>query len=219
MNCYNKLCIKVAARGSNLSQKQVWEVLDELKKFYPDATFDPLWVKTTGDKDLKTSLRDLESSNFFTKELDDLLLAGKVQVTMHSAKDLPSPLPPGLTLIALTSGLDSSDSLVISDTFTGTGLIATSSIRREKTIKQLYPEATLVDIRGTIEARLGYLERGEIEGLVVAECALIRLKLTHLKRIKLPEPYAEHQGQLAVLAQADDRSMQELFSCIDSRSW
>ena len=140
------LCVKVGARSSNLSQIQVWEVLDELKKFYPQITFDPLWVKTTGDKDLNTSLRDLESTNFFTKELDDLLLAGQVQVTMHSAKDLPVPLPAGLKMVACTRGLDPSDSLVISDTFTGKGLIATSSLRREKTINELYPEAKLVDI-------------------------------------------------------------------------
>lgn len=211
------LCVKVGARGSNLSQKQVWEVLKELHIHHPTVTFDPTWIKTSGDKDLQTSLRFMENSNFFTKELDDMLLAGEFRLTMHSAKDLPNPLSDGLSLCALTRGLDPSDSLVTSDSFTGKGNIATSSLRREKTIRELYPDAKIVDIRGTIEQRLAYLERGEIEGLVVAECALIRLELTHLSRITLPKPYAEYQGQLAVLARADDVEMQQLFSCIDSR--
>lgn len=211
------LCVRVGARGSNLSQKQVWEVLKELNKHEPHVTFDPVWIKTSGDKDQKTSLRFMENSNFFTKELDDLLLAGEIRLSMHSAKDLPKPLAEGLSMVALTHGLDPSDSLVMSPTFTGKGLIATSSLRREKTIRELYPEAQLVDIRGTIEQRLSYLERGEIEGLVVAECALIRLGLTHLPRVTLPKPYAEYQGQLAVLARSDDIEMSRLFACIDSR--
>lgn len=211
------LCVKTGARGSNLSQKQVWEILKELNQYVPNVSFDPVWIKTSGDKDQKTSLRFMENSNFFTKELDDLLLAGEFRVTMHSAKDLPQPLADGLSMVALTRGLDPSDSLVMSPTFTGKGKIATSSIRREKTILELYPEAQIVDIRGTIEQRLEFLERGEIEGLVVAECALIRLELTHLKRVTLPKPYAEYQGQLAVLARSDDVEMQKLFACIDSR--
>ncbi len=211
------LCVKVGARGSNLSQKQVWELLKELTAFYPNVSFDPIWMKTAGDKDLKTSLKLLENSNFFTKELDEKLLSGEVRLTIHSAKDLPDPLEKGLSIIALTHGLDPSDSLVIHKDFTGKGKIATSSIRREKTVLDLYPEAQIVDIRGTIEQRLSYIERNEIEGLVVAECALIRLGLTALPRIKLPEPYASYQGQLAVVARSDDLEMRSLFCCIDSR--
>lgn len=211
------LCVKVGARGSNLSQKQVWEVLNELKSFYPAVSFEPVWMQTSGDKDLKTSLKFLENSNFFTKELDDKLASGEIRLSIHSAKDLPDPLKQGLCIVALTQGLDPADSLVTAKNFTGTGKIATSSIRREKTILDLYPKAQIVDIRGTIEQRLSYLERQEIEGLVVAECALIRLGLTALPRIRLPEPYATYQGQLAVLARSDDVEMQHLFSCIDSR--
>lgn len=212
------LCVRIGARGSNLSQKQVLEVLKELNEHLPKVTFDPVWIKTSGDKDQKTSLRFMENSNFFTKELDDLLLAGDIRLSLHSAKDLPKPLANGLSMVALTRGLDPSDSLVMSPTFTGKGLIATSSLRRERTILELYPEAQIQDIRGTIEQRLEYLERGDIEGLVVAECALIRLELTHLRRTRLPKPYAEYQGQLAVLARSDDVEMKELFACIDSRA-
>lgn len=211
------LCVKVGARASPLSQKQLWEALNELNAFYPDVSFDPVWMKTVGDHDRTTSLRHMENSNFFTKELDEMQLNGDFRISIHSAKDLPDPLAEGLTIVALTKGLDPSDSLVLGPTFTGKGKIATSSLRREKTITTLYPEATLVDIRGTIEERLSYIERGEIEGLVVAECALIRLGLTALKRLRLPEPYARFQGQLAVVAKEGDEEMKRLFAAIDSR--
>ncbi len=192
------------------------EVLKELNAFYPDVTFDPEWIKTSGDRDLKTSLRYMESSDFFTKEIDELLLTHKVRLGIHSAKDLPNPLPEGLSRICLTKGLDPSDSLVMAKNFTGKGKIATSSLRREEIVKSLYPHAEIVDIRGTIEQRLAYIERGEIEGLVVAECALIRLGLTSWHRMRLPGEVARHQGQLAVIARSDDAEMKQLFACIDS---
>src|SRR5882724_12036788 len=104
MNLCDK--VTVGARGSNLSKEQVWEVLRELQVFHPTATFEPVWITTKGDKDLKTSLRHMENSNFFTKEIDELQLAGHFRLSMHSAKDLPEPLAVGLSMVCLTKGLD-----------------------------------------------------------------------------------------------------------------
>lgn len=210
------LCVKVGARGSPLSQKQVFEVLREINAFYPHVTFDPIWMKTTGDKDQKTSLRFMENSDFFTKELDFAQLADQFRLSIHSAKDLPIPLAKGLTLIALTQGLDPSDSLVLAQD-RPIKKIATSSLRREEAVRQLYPDVEIVDIRGTIEQRLSQIQTAQVDGVVVAECALIRLNLTHLHRLTLSGPTARFQGQLAVLAKDDDEEMIRLFSCIDSR--
>src|SRR4051812_15118097 len=107
------MLISVGARSSNLSKAQAKEVLEELQLFYPEAQFSTLWLETTGDKDLKTSLRHLDHTDFFTKEIDDLQLQGKIRISIHSAKDLPQPLPEGLKVIALTKGVDSSDALVL----------------------------------------------------------------------------------------------------------
>lgn len=211
------LSISVGARGSTLSQKQLWEVWDELRAYYPQITFTPVWVSTTGDKDLATSLRFMENSNFFTKEIDERQLAGDFRLSIHSAKDVTDPLCKGLMTVCLTTGKDPADSLVVGESFTGKGKIATSSLRREKAILEQFPEAEIVDIRGTIEQRLHQVESGLVEGLVVAECALIRLGLTHQTRIKLSGPVARFQGQLAVIAREGDEEMAELFSCIDSR--
>ena len=210
------LCVKVGARGSPLSKKQVEEVLGELKKFHPHVQFDPIWITTTGDIDRKSSLKTMPKNDFFTKEIDEKQLAGEFRISIHSAKDLPERLRDGLSIIAVTKGLTPEDSLLVSPTFSGKGKIATSSIRRELTIKELYPEAITVDIRGNIQERIAQLEKGEIDALVMAECALIRLGLTHHKRIRLPPPYAEGQGQLAIIAREEDQEMKELFSCIHS---
>jgi hydroxymethylbilane synthase len=214
--------ITVGARASPLSRVQVDEVLQELKQYYPHVVFRSIWVETTGDKDLKTSLRTLEKTDFFTKEIDALQLSGSCRISIHSAKDLPEPLPKGLALAALTKGVDPSDSIVLRNQETLESLpwgakIGTSSMRREKNIRDLRPDFVCVDVRGTIQARLDLLDQGSVDGLVMAEAALIRLKLTHRTRVSLSGERAPLQGQLAVLALEDDDEMRQFFRCIDVR--
>jgi hydroxymethylbilane synthase len=213
---------KVGARGSPLSRAQCEEVLQELKRYHPHVVFHPVWIETTGDKDLKTSLRTLKKTDFFTKEIDALQLAGGCRISIHSAKDLTEPLPKGLKLVALTQGVDPSDSVVLRDDDTFESLpvgakMGTSSFRREKNIHDLRSDFVCIDVRGTIHARLALLDRRIVDGLVMAEAALIRLKLTHRTRFPLPGERAPLQGQLAVIALENDHEMTELFRCIDVR--
>ena len=151
-----------------------------------------------------------------------MLLQGRCRIAIHSAKDLPEPLPEGLALVAVTRGVDASDALVFRS---GGGLAAlppgsrvgASSARREEAVLALRPDLRMVDIRGTIEKRLALLHERAIDALVVAEAALIRLGLTHLTRIALPGPTAPLQGQLAVVARSGDIDMERLFSLLDAR--
>ncbi len=198
------------------------EVQQELHVFHPQVEFKPVWVETTGDKDLKTSLRTLEKTDFFTQEIDAMQLRGECRISVHSAKDLPDPLPNGLTLVALTRGVDPSDSIVLRNLETLETLplgakIGTSSLRREKNICELRSDLVCVDIRGDIQTRLSLLDNGIVDGVVMAEAALIRLKLTHRNRVPLPGEGAYLQGQLAVVAKDGDEEMQTLFQCIDVR--
>jgi hydroxymethylbilane synthase len=208
--------IIVGARASPLSQAQVEEVASVL----PQVSFHPLFVESTGDLDQKTSLRTLDKTDFFTKEIDAMLLSGACRIAIHSAKDLPEPLPQGLTMVALTRGVDPSDSLVIQEnsSLKKNPLIATSSLKRESAVSAILPQARFCDIRGTIGKRLEKLSSGEIDGVVIAEAALIRLKLTHLNRIKLPGVSTPYQGQLAILARTGDQEMVDLFASLDVRS-
>ena len=207
--------LKVAARTSPLSRKQIEEVYREIKPFHPHLIFQEVLIESQGDLDRTTSLRTLGQTDFFTKEIDLLVLSGQCDIAIHSAKDLPVPLPDGLELIALTKGLDSSDSLVMKQsTLPFKGIVATSSLRREESVRELYPEAQFVDIRGTISERLHRLESGEVDGVVIAEAALIRLGLTHLPRQRLKGPTAPLQGKLAIIALQENLAMKQLFACI-----
>ena len=222
MNCSTSLVLSVGARGSALSRVQVREVLEELNQMYPSVQFDPIWVQTVGDRDLKVSLRDLEKTDFFTREVDQLLLSGGCRIAIHSAKDLPDPLPRGLALIALTRGIDPSDVLAFRfgedlSVLPLKAKIGTSSVRREGQVRLLRSDLVCVDIRGTIEARLAQLDEGLVDGLVVAEAALIRLGLHTRPRLVLPGPSAPLQGQLAILSREEDVEMRQLFSCLDCR--
>lgn len=222
MSCSTRRFFKVGARASPLSRAQLSEVLLELQDHHPDVQFEPIWIETTGDRDLKTSLRTLEKTDFFTKEVDALQLSGGCRLSIHSAKDLPDPLPKGLILVALTKGVDPSDSLVFREGETLENLpqgakIGTSSVRREKNVQELRSDLVCVDIRGNIQARLALLDQGIVDSLVMAEAALIRLNLTHRSRIPLRGERAELQGQLAVLACEGDEEMISLFKGIDVR--
>lgn len=216
------ITIKVASRKSPLAIAQVDEVLEEISSHYEGVDFISITTTTHGDNDLTTSLRTMGKTDFFTRAVDNLVLATICRVAVHSAKDLPDPLPRDLKIVALTKGVDPADALVMRkgttfDTLPINAVIATSSERREQTVRALRKDLKFVDIRGTIGQRLEKLESGEVDGVVIAEAALIRLKLTHVNRIKLPGDTTPGQGQLAVVSLADDHEMAEMFSYIDSR--
>ena len=202
--------VRVAARASPLSKAQVAEVFSEL-----NLSYTPYWVETSGDLDKTSSLKTLEKTDFFTKEVDELVLKGICDISVHSAKDLPDPLPEGLKVIALTKGIDPSDSLVMrpNESFRSGMTIGLSSQRREETLKRMDPTLKFKDIRGTIEERLRLLDTKEVDGVVVAECAIIRLKLNHLNRLKLEGQTAPLQGRLAILAKSEIPE----FNVLDAR--
>jgi len=181
-----------------------------------DIPLDPVWVETTGDRDRTTSLRDLGKTDFFTRELDQLLLHRYIDAAIHSAKDLPDPLPAGLQLAALTSCINPHDSLVLrpGETLHPRFVIATSSTRREELVRSLCPDVQFIDLRGTIEERLTKLSDYSADGVVIAEAALIRLGLTHLNRVLLPGETTPLQGRLAIVVRREDARTAQLFAAI-----
>lgn len=210
--------IIVAARASPLSVSQTYEVLGLI----PNIEFKTHFLKSHGDVDLTTSLRTLDKTDFFTREIDALVLDKTCQIAIHSAKDLPETIQNGLKIVAITRGIDPSDSLVmrVYDTFETLkpgSVIATSSLRREEVVKALRSDLRFRDLRGTIHKRLELLQTGEADGVVIAEAALLRLNLACLNRMRLPGATTEFQGQLAIVAREDDLEMEALFAPIDSR--
>ena len=211
--------IKVGARDSILSQVQIKEVLQELKAFYPEIDFEVTLLKTTGDLDQNTSLMSLDKTDFFTKEVDALVLQGICDVGIHSAKDLPDPLPNGLELYALTKGVDPSDSLVLREGDALESLctyakVGTSSLRRIAMLKEYREDLIPVDIRGNIQKRLQLLEERKVDALILAEAAIVRLGLLHLNRVPLKGEAAPLQGKLAVVGRSNHNLMKDYFKKI-----
>jgi len=213
------MIIKVGARTSPLSLKQVDEVLAEIRVPHPQITFECQFAKTQGDLDLLSSLKPLEKTNFFTDVIDQMLIDGLCDIAIHSAKDLPEPLDHRLEIIAITQGVDPSDVIVLreGESLPKDGRIGTSSQRREEQLKELGADLRPVDIRGPIERRLELLDNGEVDGVIMAKAALIRLGLLQRHTLPLGGEPAPLQGQLAILARKGDREMETLFAPLDSR--
>lgn len=221
LHSWDNMAVVIGSRASPLALRQVDELVAAVAAYAPGVHFEIVTMATAGDSDLTTSLRSLGKSDFFTRELDAALLCGRCRVAVHSAKDLPEPLPAGLRLVALTRGVDDGDVVV---TRAGTvydlpvsACVATSSPRREAAVKALRPDLCFCDLRGTIAQRLALLEDGGsgVAGVVVAEAALIRLGLNAVPRTRLPGPVTPLQGRLAVVARDDDAAIAALFAPLD----
>jgi hydroxymethylbilane synthase len=218
----NQMPCKVASRDSPLARAQVAEVLHEIQQYHPEITFEPVFVKSHGDLDQTTSLRSLDKTDFFTREIDLLVLSAACQIAVHSAKDLPDPIQEGIEIIAITKGVDPQDVLVMRpgmslESLPKGAVIATSSKRREDNVKKMRDDLVFVDLRGTIHDRLALLDRHEVDGVVVANAALIRLNLTHYNSVVIPGETTPLQGQLAIVCKAGDLRMRKIFSAIDTR--
>lgn len=216
---------KVGTRTSPLALRQVEEIGKMLKQKKPGVCFQTVGIKTTGDRDKKTPLSQTEGSDFFTKEIDRALLAGEVDMAVHSAKDLPDRLPEGLEVTAITKSIDPYDVLVsknhlkLSELSKG-AKIGTSSERRKKQLKSFRSDLKIVDIRGNIEERLKKLKTSELDAIVIAAAGLKRLglesEITERIRFDILEPHPL-QGKLAVQVRRDRKDLLHFFKSIDER--
>ena len=194
--------IRVIARGSRLSRLQVEEVF---KKF-PDLAYEIKYLESYGDKNLQISLLNGEApADIFTRELDDAIRRGDADIAIHSAKDLPYPLPEDIEVIALFPAFDTTDSLVSRDhkklaELPAGSVIGTSSPLRKKGLSELRPDLTIKGIRGCIEERVQQVKDGKFDAAIVATCALKRLGMED--EIAEVLPFATHplQGFLAITA-------------------
>lgn len=210
------MMIKVAARDSNLSKAQVEEFKKKLVQIDPSIEIHPVFMKSYGDKNHNISLRESGYDDLFTKEIDEAVLRGDADLALHSAKDIPETLSEELEMYYLSQSIHPSDALVIKDGYSidripKNGIIMASSFRREEHIKKLRQDFICRDVRGAIEQRLAYLNNPEVYGVVVAEAAIIRLKLVHLNRILLDGETHPKQGMLAALGLKSNHHLRQLI--------
>ena len=220
---------QLISRASRLALVQVDEALDALQlslvRENEKHRFITITLNAYGDKNKTMSLLDGKAPpDLFTRELDEQLRSGRADFAIHSAKDLSLPMAPDLEVVALLPAADQTDSLACRAGLGPTlaqlpagSKIGTSSPLRQKELLALRPDLQVVGIRGTIEERLSKVDRGLFDAVIVATCALQRLKLSH--RIGEVLPFATHplQGHLAITALRRRTDVKDLWNPLDIR--
>ena len=206
--------IRVIARGSRLSRLQVEEVF----KNFPELAYEIKYLESYGDKNQQISLLNGEApADIFTRELDDAIRQGDADIAIHSAKDLPYPLPEDIEVIALFPAFDTTDSLVSRDhkklaELPAGSIIGTSSPLRKKGLNELRPDLTIKGIRGCIEERVQQVKDGKYDAAIIATCALKRLGMEDEIAEVLPFPTHPLQGFLAITALKESQALQQAFA-------
>ena len=214
--------IRTGTRGSILAIRQTEEVLAQLGPKFPDLDFQVVTVRTQGDINATASLTGM-GLGVFVNEIERMLLDGELDMAVHSLKDMPTTLPDGLVIGAMTGRLDPRDVLVnrwhcnLADLPEG-ARIGTSSPRRRALLNSLCPQATVVPIRGNVETRLSKAQSDDYDGAVLAAAGMVRLGLTeHIDEYLSPQRFVPPPGQgvLAVEVREDNQRMIELLRSVD----
>lgn len=215
--------IRVGTRDSRLALVQTELVLRTLGTERPDLKFEPVAMKTTGDRILDRPLEAIGGKGLFVKELDQALLDGHVDICVHSYKDLPVPSHPDLPVLAVTRREDARDVLILPEGVTEADMSAplgTSSLRRRHQLGEIYPDWRCEPVRGNVLTRLRKLDAGEFGGLVLAAAGILRLGLwDRVSRVFEPGEIlpAACQGILAIQGRGEgDYSWLEGFGCPDA---
>jgi len=218
--------IIIGTRGSKLALWQTNWVKAEIEKHHPQINVEIQIISTKGDRVLDVSLPKLgeQGKGLFTKELEDALFDRRVDIAVHSLKDLPTELPEGLRIGAICEREDVRDALVARgdvksfDDLPRGAIIGTSSLRRQAQIRALRPDLKLEPVRGNVDTRLGKLNRGEYDALVLAAAGLHRLGYTDIITEHLSEELvlpAVGQGALAIESRSDDAAISEIIIALE----
>lgn len=218
--------IKIGTRGSKLALWQTSYLAEKLREQNPDLVIEIVTIVTTGDKILDVPLAKIGGKGLFTSEIERAILAGEIDMAVHSLKDLPTELPSGLIIGALSKRGEVRDALVSRSGKTLAALpsgakIGTSSLRRRAQLLAFRPDLCISDLRGNIDTRLRKLADGDYDALILAAAGLIRLdrhsEITELLPPDIMLP-AVGQGVLAVEARADDTEILHLLQGINDRT-
>ena len=183
---------------------QAEHVRDCLKRLYPACDVQILGMTTRGDQILDKALSKVGGKGLFVKELETALEDGRADLAVHSLKDVPMVMPEGFDLSCVMAREDAHDALVSNDYASLEDLpkgavVGTSSLRRESVLRSKFPHLVIQPLRGNLDTRMGKLDRGEYQAIILAAAGLKRLGLESRIRALLPiDPYTPAAGQGAL---------------------
>ncbi len=215
--------LRIGTRGSKLAMWQAEWVKARLVETYPDLTAELVTIKTTGDMILGVPLAKIGGKGLFVKEIENALLDGRVDLAVHSMKDVPILIPADLSVGCVTEREAPFDVLV---SRTGKGLkdlpsrarIGTGSLRRQAQLLHFRSDFTMVSIRGNLDTRLRKLEEQDLDAVVLASAGLRRMGLSHRATETIPTEIclpAIGQGVLAIETRQKDREVHEAIAFLN----
>ncbi len=214
----------IATRGSQLAMWQAEYVKSELQKRFPDMKIDFEVVTSTGDKILDKPLALIGGKGLFTKEIEDVMLAGRAHLAVHSLKDVPTVMPDGLKLAAITKRDDIRDCFLshkyrnIEELPNG-AVVGTTSLRRQMQLRSIRPDLKIKNLRGNVNTRLRKLAEGEYDAIILAYVGMKRLGL--LESVPYHEPIDDNvmippSGQASLgIEIIDDEKVAEIASVLN----
>ncbi|MFL6210710.1 MAG: hydroxymethylbilane synthase [Pyrinomonadaceae bacterium] len=207
----------IGSRGSKLALWQAEWVQAALRTLKPDADVRIEIIKTSGDVQLNVPLSVIGGKGVFTKELEEALLADRIDIAVHSLKDLPTILPDGLAITAITEREDPRDALVLRadapvtdatlHSLPAGAVVGTSSLRRQAQLRHLRPDVEIKDLRGNVDTRLRKLDEGQYDAVILASAGLRRLGFAARISASVPPHVmlpAVGQGALGIETRAND---------------
>ena len=218
--------VVVGTRGSELARRQTSWVALQLTGRNQDLIVETVQIKTTGDKILDSPLSKIGDKGLFTKEIEVALLEKRIDLAVHSLKDLPTFVPAGLSIAVVTKREDCRDVFVAHPLkkhksvgeIPRNGKLATGSLRRKCQLLNFRPDLDIVDIRGNLHTRREKLAHSDWDGMVLAHAGVIRLGWNDLVAEILPVTQmlpAVGQGALAVEVRADDERLLEMLAPLE----
>lgn len=218
--------LRLGTRGSRLALWQADYVARELSRRVPDLPVEIIVIKTKGDKILDVPLAKIGDKGLFTREIENELLDGNIDIAVHSMKDLPSVMGEGLCLGAVLPRENPQDVLISSkentlQTLPPGALIGTSSLRRIAQLKALRPDIEVVNMRGNVETRIRKMEEQGLDGIILAYAGVKRLGFEHfIKEIIAVDKImpAVGQGAIAIEIRADDLRTSQLIREINDEN-
>lgn len=218
-----KSSIIIGTRGSALALWQARWVQSRLQEIFPDTSIEFQIIKTKGDKILDVPLAKIGGKGLFVKEIETALLNKEIDLAVHSMKDMPSVMPVGLCLGAITKRENPQDVLISRNgldlkSLPKTARIGTSSLRRSSQLLHAYPDFQIVPLRGNLDTRLNKLDSENLDAIVLAAAGVIRLgldsRITSYFDTTLILP-AVGQGALGIEIRDNDTRMQEAMCHLD----
>ena len=210
----------IATRESALALWQARHIAARLEALYPGLTVELLGMTTQGDRILDVTLNKIGGKGLFVKELETALQEGRADIAVHSMKDVPMRLPEGFAIAAITEREDPRDAFVSTRydnlaALPAGAVVGTSSLRREAQIRARYPELLVKPLRGNVQTRLGKLDGGEYDAIILAAAGLKRLGLgDRIRALLSPDESlpAPGQGALGIEICADRADLQALLA-------